>query len=137
MVNGTQIEKNGVDATFRCSMTIPRAGLADFPAVATSFDRWGAILHLDARQFDDSSVTVDDPVELDLVLPGHHSFGRRAMHCLGKAIQTSRDMNGQLWLVVRFHQLQIRPMSTGVVAGQELAALQATEGGDRDHGVVE
>ena len=59
------------------------------------------------------------------------------MHCLGKAIQTSRDMNGQLWLVVRFHQLQIRPMSTGVVAGQELAALQATEGGDRDHGVVE
>lgn len=82
-------------------------------------------------------IDVDDPVELDLNLPGHPAIGRRAMHCLGKVIQTSRDVNGQLWLVVRFHQIQIRSIGDEDVIDPALASIQATERGDRSRGVAE
>lgn len=136
MDNGTQISTSKNELTFRCTMTIPRAGLSECPAVATSFDRWGAILHLDAQQMADLPIDVDDTVELDLMLPGHHAYGRRAMHCLGRAIQTSRDVNGQLWLVVRFHQLQIRALTPASGAAARMAAPHA-ERADRGHGAVE
>lgn len=137
MGNGPQTTARSTDGTFRCTLTAPRAGLSGFPALATSFDRWGAILQLDAAQVASSAVELDDPVELDLMLPGHQSFGRRSMHCLGKAIQTSRDVKGQLWLVVRFHQLQIRPLIDGPVAVNGYASIQATGRGDRGCGAVE
>jgi len=137
MGNGPQTAARRTEKTFRCTLTVPRSGLSGLPAVATSFDRWGAILQLDAAQMASSGVELDDPVELDLVLPGHQSFARRSMHCLGKAIQTSRDVNGQLWLVVRFHQLQIRPFVDGPVAVHGYASIQATGRGDRGRGAAE
>lgn len=120
--------------THQCLMTAPRAGFDNEPAVVKSFDRRGAVLSFAPGWAERGSISLHEPVELDLALPANEEFGQRSIHCLGTVIQTSEDDQGRLWVVVRFRQMFIRPLDGEQAGGAVSAGLRPGARGRVDRG---
>jgi hypothetical protein len=130
-----KVHTASIGVAHQCLITAPRAGLDGEPAAVKSFDRRGAVLSFAPGGIEEGSITVHDPIDLDLILPASEDFGQRAIRCLGRVIQTSEDTEGRLWVVVRFRQMFVRCLD-GELSGAIPARLQPGGRGRGDRGRV-
>ncbi|MGC4049344.1 MAG: hypothetical protein QM757_07495 [Paludibaculum sp.] len=79
----------------------------------SSLDRRGAVIHVKLSDFQGEIIEKQDPVMLEVSLPPNATFGRRAMHCAGKATHVSASIEGTIWLTVRFQQLCFQQVGPG------------------------
>lgn len=97
----------------QCVASFPRVQINGVTVRLSSLDRRGAVIHATLLDFQGAVVRKQDPVLLEVSLPPNATFGRRAMHCAGKATHVSESIDGTFWLTVRFHQLCFQQVAPG------------------------
>jgi hypothetical protein len=98
-------------AQLECALSSPRVNREAIPAVASTCDRWGAVLKIRQADLGGADVVARDPLILDFTLPANGRFDRRSIRCTGTARRIRNAENGQLWLVVHFDQVFVRSLN--------------------------
>jgi hypothetical protein len=120
-----------------CTVTLPQLNQWRVPAVATSLDRRGAVIHFIYRGGPTSQVISEMGAEVSVSLPAHLGQKNRFIRCLGRVKHRSVDSSGRLWLVLRFFQLHFESVSASNGLAQALASIPDIRAGVHDPSIAE